>query len=270
MINDDINQNALPQWLIKTEAYAPSRDSAPFIQKSIITLLRILSRIHAQNAKAHIIQANPVIKMLYTFLFVLLLSMTGSLSFVAIAVVYQLAVLSLMRTEVLLGVVKVSLGVALFTFIVLLPTIFYGNFYSMQMILPKVFAAVVAVNLLSHTTRWNELTASVKYFHVPDLFIFVLDITIKYILLLGEFSLHMLYAVQLRSVGKNRNKVLSFSGIGGTLFLKSREMAEDMVAAMTCRGFSGEYRVYTKYRFRKMDALYVLIMALFVLLFIYT
>ena len=32
------------------------------------------------------------------------------------------------------------------------------------------------------------------------------------------------------------------TGIAGTLFLKSKEMAEEMYAAMECRGFTGEYR----------------------------
>jgi cobalt/nickel transport system permease protein len=52
----------------------------------------------------------------------------------------------------------------------------------------------------------------------------------------------MFYALKLRSVGRNAGKTASISGIAGTLFLKSKEMAEEMYAAMECRGFTGEYR----------------------------
>ena len=52
------------------------------------------------------------------------------------------------------------------------------------------------------------------------MFIFVFDITIKYIVIFGEFSLNMLYALKLRSVGKSKNKSTSLSGIIGTTVYK--------------------------------------------------
>jgi cobalt/nickel transport system permease protein len=110
------------------------------------------------------------------------------------------------------------------------------------MIPAKVFACVLAVNILSASTRWDHIIGALKRFRFPDLFIFVFDITIKYIVMLGEFALQMLYALKLRSVGKNRSKYGSIGGVGGTLFIKSRDMSEDMYYAMECRGFTGEYR----------------------------
>ena len=54
--------------------------------------------------------------------------------------------------------------------------------------------------------------------------------------------MEILTSLRLRSVGQNRKKAQSFSGISGISFLKSREMAEEMYAAMCCRGFVGEYK----------------------------
>ncbi|MCJ7690687.1 MAG: energy-coupling factor transporter transmembrane protein EcfT, partial [Clostridiaceae bacterium] len=62
-----------------------------------------------------------------------------------------------------------------------------------------------------------------------------------------------------RSVGKNKNKSTSASGIIGTMFIKSKEMAEDMYGAMECRGFTGEYKLHNKYKFRLNDALCIII-----------
>ena len=80
-----------------------------------------------------------------------------------------------------------------------------------------------------------------KIFRLPDVVIFILDTTIKYIFLLGRQAQELLTALKLRSVGKNPRKEKSFSGVPGVTFLKSREMSAEMYQAMCFRGFTGEY-----------------------------
>jgi cobalt/nickel transport system permease protein len=87
--------------------------------------------------------------------------------------------------------------------------------------------------------------------------------------MLGEFTLNMMYALKLRSVGKNKNKYTSLSGIAGSMFIKSKEMAEDMYAAMECRGFTGEYQVYNKFKFTLADFAYIMLNAGIILTFLY-
>jgi cobalt/nickel transport system permease protein len=67
----------------------------------------------------------------------------------------------------------------------------------------------------------------------------------------------MLYALKLRSVGRNHDKTASLSGVAGTVFLKSKEAAEEMYAAMECRGFSGTYRTATRQRPAIMDYVFM-------------
>ena len=110
---------------------------------------------------------------------------------------------------------------------------------------------------------------ALKRFFFPDLFIFVFDITIKYIVMLGEFALQMLYALKLRSVGRNRSKYGSIGGVGGMLFIKSRNMSEEMYYAMECRGFTGEYHASGKVSFTAFDAAYILLNGGFVWLFVH-
>jgi cobalt/nickel transport system permease protein len=97
------------------------------------------------------------------------------------------------------------------------------------------------VLILSVSTPWNQITGGLRFFRVPDLMIFTLDITIKYIAILGDCCLAVLEALRLRSVGRNRQKGKSASGVLGVTFLKSRKMADDMHQAMICRGFDGTY-----------------------------
>lgn len=98
----------------------------------------------------------------------------------------------------------------------------------------KVFLSVTLIGMLSAGTAWNKLTASLRAFHIPDIFIFTLDITLKYIAVLGEICMEILTSLRLRSIGQNKKKAKAFSGILGISFLKSREMADEMYAAMCC------------------------------------
>jgi len=265
MIGKDI-----PKWLLENENYVPQSDRDTFINKSISSLLSVLSHIQRQSRhKTDLFGINTVFSVIFTILFIILVSVSRSLAFVITANVYLLLVLCLLKAEDIVVILKTSFGVAIFTFIILLPAALYGNFYSITMITPKVFAAVTAVNIISRSTRWNSITSALKTFFIPDIFILVLDITIMYIMMLGDFSLNMLYALKLRSVGKNKSKHTSLSGIAGTMFIKSKEMAEDTYAAMECRGFTGVYRMYRKFKFSFADAIYIIANSVIIFCFIY-
>lgn len=260
----------MPEWLTTTENYTPVQDKDTFINKSVLSMFSLIARIKAQDQRPKdLFFVQPAFRVLFTLLLVVLLSLSRSFAFVLIVITYQMILLALMPAKDIIAVIRVSLVVTLFTVIILLPAAFYGNTYSITMIPPKVFATVTAVSIVNHATRWNSLVGALKRFYVPDLIIFVLDITIKYIVMLGELALEMLYALRLRSVGRNKSKVTSLGGVAGTIFLKSRIMAEEMYQAMECRGFSGKYTVRDRFCFRAADALYVLLNGGLVYLFIY-
>jgi len=260
----------MPEWLLKSENYAPLADRDTFINKSILSLLKVLSKIRAQGGyKEDKLFVSPVFKLVFTLLYIVLLSVSQSFPYAYIMLTCQLLVLCLLPGRDIRRVLAGSLLATLFTFLIVLPTLLSGNTYSVIMIPLKVFSSITAVNILSNSTRWDRIIGALKRFHFPDLFLFVFDITVKYIFLLGEFSLEMLYAVKLRSVGRNKSKYASLGGVAGTLFLKSREMSEEMYAAMECRGFTGEYRSYEKFSLRAADVLYLLMNAAMTAIFFY-
>lgn len=250
----------MPEWLSKSENYIPQSDKDTFVNKSILSLLGVISRIKAQDVnKSSRFKVNVNLNVVFTFVLVVLLSISRSFLFVITVNVYLLLILSTKEAESIVKILKVSLGMAFFTFVVMLPAVFWGSSFSCIMITSKTFATITAVSMLSNSARWGSITSALKRFFVPDIFILVLDITIKYIVMLGDFSLNMLYALKLRSVGKNKSKYTSLSGVAGTMFIKSKEMAEDMYSAMECRGFTGEYHVYSKSKFTVLDYLYLVI-----------
>lgn len=252
----------MPEWLLKTEHYTPLEDRDTFLNRSILSFLGLISRVRAQSDyDKDRLFVSPLFKLVFTLLYIVLVSLSQSLTFLYTMLAYIMVVLSLMPGREIRKILAGSLTATAFTALILIPAALGGNHYSIVVIPAKVFASITAVNLLSYSTRWDRLVGALKFFFFPDLFIFVLDITIKYIVMLGEFTLEMLYALKLRSVGKNRNKYGSLSGVAGTLFLKSRGMSEEMYGAMECRGFTGEYRRHEPFRFTPADAAYLLINA---------
>ena len=260
----------MPQWLTQPENYEPPTDKDRFIDKSIVSFIGLISKIKQQSGReSDLLWVSPVFKLLFTILYIVLVSSSRHFTFVYVMLAYIVLVLAIMPAGDIRKSLKGALIAAAFTYIILLPSALHGNRYSITMMPAKVFACVLAVNILSYSTRWDRLIAALKRFRFPDLFIFVFDITIKYIVMLGEYALQMLYALKLRSVGRNRSKYGSIGGVGGTLFIKSRVMSQDMYYAMECRGFTGEYRATDKFRFTAYDAAYILLNAGFVWLFVY-
>ena len=143
-------------------------------------------------------------------------------------------------------------------FVIFLPSALWGNWPGVLAVAAKVLLSVAAAALVSATASWSEISLALSSIHIPDIFILVLDLAIKYISLLGGLVLDMLYALKLRSVGRNRDKTASLSGVAGTVFLKSKEAADEMYAAMECRGFSGTYRVAVRSGLSARDYVFII------------
>lgn len=246
----------MPEWLLKEDSYDVKKDKDAFMNKSILSILGIITRfrVQTQNRKDRL-SINALIKLISALIIIILVSLARSFAFVLTSGVALLLLINLLTIEEIKYILKVSLLVSLFTFIILLPSILMGYGSNAVMVTLKVLISLISINMVACTTQWNELIGTLKLLYVPDMFIFVLDITIKYIIILGEFSLELIYALKLRSVGRSREKSTSLSGIVGTMFIKSKEMAEEMYGAMECRGFTGEYRCIQKAKLRKIDYL---------------
>lgn len=259
----------MPEWLMQKDNYIPPGDRDAFINRSILSILGVLSKLRLQmNSRSKWTLINPAIKLASTILLILLISLSQRHEFVFIIDVYLLIVVSLLGAKEIRYILKIGLLAAFFSFIILLPSIILGNKNGFTIVI-KVLTTITALNILTSTTSWNDITSSLKLFRIPDIFILVLDITMKYILILGEFSLNMLYALKLKSIGKSSSKNSSLSGIMGTMFIKSKDMAEEMYSAMECRGFTGEYNTGKKYKFGSFDIIFVIINIALIFIYFY-
>ena len=262
-------ETVLPSWMCESEAYEPNIDKDGFITKSAQAILGVLAKLKWNAGKDRRFSASRSLKLCYTFLFILLTACSKNYLFSLIMVAGTILALASYPASAMKQILSGTIGAVLFSIFILLPAVFMGNPQILLTIGTKVFLSVTLIGMLSAGTAWNKLTASLRAFHIPDIFIFTLDITLKYIAVLGEICMEILTSLRLRSIGQNKKKAKAFSGILGISFLKSREMADEMYAAMCCRGFVGEYKTGRKYAFRKQDIFYIFSMIAVVGLFVY-
>lgn len=262
--------NEIPDWLTTKENYSPSKDHDSFIDKSILCLLRVLSKIKNKNTYNERNSESVSLKLIFILLIIILTSCSKNILFVLLIASGVLLRLCLMDGKNILKILKLQIYTILISALILSPSaIFMNNFNACTFILLKIFVSTTLMMIFSITTQWNSLSSSLKQFRIPDTFIFIFDTTLRYIILLGNLCLDMLTALKVRSVGVNNHKQKSLSSIAGTTFIKSTEMAEDMFSAMACRGFTGEYKITSRKINKKLLVFYLLCSFTLILVFIY-
>ena len=260
----------VPEWLSAKDNYIPKEEKNLYVEKSIFSLIKIISIIRQnKNQDKLIYSINPTLKVVSIIVMILCVSISRSFIYLLLIDIYVLINLFLMEKKSRKRILLKSLIFPLVTLIALIPSMFYGNIYNSLLIFQKLIITILIMNLLSHNTKWSEISKSLKLLFIPDIFIWIMDITIKYIVLLGEHSINLLYALKIRSIGITSNKYNSLTGIMGNLFIKSYKMSEEMFHAMECRGFVGEYTTKVNLKLKKMDYAYLGINILLVILFIY-
>lgn len=252
----------------ETNIYEPEKDSDGFLTKSILKLMSVLGRMRAVPSYSKG-DGSAALDLVFTVLSITLVSMSKNMMFTYFFLAGVLVRMIFLPDRALKRVVKGAVTAAVFTALILIPAALMGSYHTLPVVTIKVFVSVSLVNLLAATTPFNRITEGLRFFHVPDLFIFTLDITLKYIVMLGDLSVNMLQAVKLRSVGKNRTKSKAFSGVLGVTFLKAKEMAGEMLGAMECRGFTGEYERKKRITFKKEDIITVALIVLICFLYRY-
>ena len=231
----------IPDWLKEQEEYQAPRDRDGFLTRSILSLMSMLASFRTKTISYGSKYPAPL-KLIVCLAMILITSLARNMLIVYTVLAILLAHICFLKNEFLVRTISTSLAAALLSAIILIPAIFLGSPQSMLTVSIKVFVSVGLIGILASTTEWNKLTAGLATFHIPDVFIFTLDITLKYIVILGNISMDMLNALRLRSIGRNKSKAQSMSGVLGVTFLKSRQLSEEMFQAMQCRGFEGEYR----------------------------
>ena len=228
----------------RKEQIAPPRDGGAFALRSLKALGGLLARVRVQRGREGRLRLPAVLKLLLLLALLLTCSLARHPLLLLALAALALGCVSVLPAEALWSVLRPALGAALLALILLLPAMLlrpagWGN---NLILVGKVFISVIMVNLFNRRTPWNQITGALRQLRVPGVFIFVLDLSLKYIVLLGGLMVDLLTARSLRAVGRDRHKYRSVGGVMGVTFLRSTELSRQTWEAMCCRGFTEDYK----------------------------
>ncbi len=259
---------ALPPWLAASDKYIVPKDSDAFLNRSIDHFLGLIQKGRSLGGSRTQSQGHPLLALAHALLISFLVVLSREPSFLYFPLAWVLIQLCFLPSRDLVRILQVSLLAALFNVLVLLPAILLLGETRSSLIVLKVFITVTQMQIFASLTAWHDIIASLRYLRVPSIFILILHISLKYIYLLGETALALLYAFRLRAVGRTQGKGMTMGGIMGTLFIRSRMEAQALYQAMVCRAFDGTY--YSGHRswsLTWMDGLKAIIMVFLIYVF---
>lgn len=230
----------LPAWLTTKEDYTPAKESQIYIDKTLLKLFSLLLYLKEEGPERTGGRAGVKTAVLFFVIGLVAVSERPFLPLVFLVLILVRISLVSAKTIKLIGK-KVGMGLFL-SLLLLFPAYMGGHQVTVIRILLKITVTLLYVATFAATVRWNEITKGLSKAHIPDLFLFTFDLTIAYIVVLGEECVTMLEALKVRSIGRKKRKGKEQANILGITFIKSKKMSEDMYDAMVCRGYSGEYR----------------------------
>ena len=259
----------IPDWLLVEERREPPKDRDVFLRRSADALRALLREIRSAPERRHGKYAfSTTVRLAFTFVVVLLVSAARNFAFVELVGAGLLALLATYHSKKLVRVLAAPVQAFILAAIILAPSLFWGQTRAFVVVPCKAFITTAALAILAYSTNWNRFTCAFKAFGAPDALVFIFDLTLKYVVVLGEICLETLDAVRLRSVGRNRRKTRTLGGVVGGVFWRAQKMAQEQYDAMTCRCFAGKYRRF-RAPFRAADLLALALCLVLIALFIY-
>ena len=259
----DLKSDRIPEWLLSADSYTPPADKEAFLNKTILSLLAKLSHLRQNNIDTgfanHI---SPAFILFFIFMTAVLTVASVKIVFPLFVLASILVYLACQKASKIISVLKPALTACIFTAIIMLPSLLLNN--ARFIFLPlKVFITVSLLSCMSQSVPFSAQSHALRHFNVPSVFILVIDLTLKYIVLLGTTATNLLTSMKLRSVGKNNEKYNSMASIMGTTFLKSQHYSQYTYDAMRCRCFTGEYKAPNhRLKLRPVSIIYLLILLL--------
>jgi cobalt/nickel transport system permease protein len=115
--------------------------------------------------------------------------------------------------------------------------------------------AISFVILLTLTTRWTDLLASLQSLKIPVAFVMILGMTYRYVFVLVGVAQDMYFALRSRTVNPERHADVRewLSAMVGVLFRRSMNMSELVSLSMISRGYDGKIRRVVRFHAQPFD-----------------
>lgn len=240
---------SLPAWLCVRERYVPRADRSSFIARNLVHLGGVLAQV-GESLPADrslpdrmLARVAPGVRLVGIVALIVAVNLTHNMLFGYVMLAGVLVVLAARPAWLIRAVLGPTLAVCALSLAVALPAVAVGQYAAPMRLAVRAFVCVSMVVGLARTVPWNRLIAGLRGIGCPNAVVYVCDVTIQFIDILGRTMVELLRALELRSVGRDDTKLTSAGRLMGVLFLQADVQARRMARAMVCRGFDGTYRV---------------------------
>lgn len=131
----------------------------------------------------------------------------------------------------------------------------YSGLFILANVVVKSWLSILALILLSSTTRFDDLLKALRQLGTPQVMILILSFMYRYIFVLVDEVMRIQQARDSRNYGGGwLHHIKTIGHMAGTIFIRSYERGERIYAAMLSRGFNGQVNTLHKLRFKQADA----------------
>ena len=140
-------------------------------------------------------------------------------------------------------------------------TVTHQGVRSAILLIARVTTTVSLLLLIVLTTRWSALLKALRWMGLPQLLVFMLAMTYRYIYVLLQSMTALFLARQSRRVGPEawRSTKQWLGAISGALLGKSYSLSSEIYLAMISRGFRGEPVLLEDFKAKSHDWLWLLL-----------
>jgi cobalt/nickel transport system permease protein len=267
-----------PDWLVQPEVgLCPcgcigKRAKGGFVAKTLGAVTGLLRRAMFSDDVARqsglLQRIDPRVKLVTLIGLLVVAAFLRSIPVLAVLYLATLALAAASRLSVTFFVKRVWLFIPIFTGLVVLPATlnvitdgtivvplgtWFGHelgitsegLHAAALIVLRVAASISLVVLLTLTTPWNRLLASLRSLRVPKMFVLVIGMAYRYVFhLLGAVE-DMYLARTARTVNIDPDVTSGrrfVAASAGALFGKAHAMSEEVYMAMVSRGYTGNPR----------------------------
>lgn len=262
--------------MLKPENYNPPADKSSFIEHNLGRFGNVLGQvgralpIGASPIDRMLCSVNPGVRLLGVLIAIVCINITRNMLFSYIMLAVVLVMMAVRPARLLRALLSPVLAVCILSLVVAVPSLLIGQYSAPLRLVVRAFVAVSLVIALARTVPWNRLIAGLRAVGCPDSVIYICDVTIQFIDILGRSMMELLDALRLRSVGRDRTKLISAGRLMGVLFLRANTQARQMAESMVCRGFDGTYRIRHERLLTWRNAVYVVCIASMIALAVYS
>lgn len=234
----------LPEWMTEECAYDPPRGGRSFALKTIKGLGGVMGSLKVQRGHEKARAVPAIVKLPLLLALIVTVSIVQNHIILLGIAAPVLLYLCTWPARDIASVLRPALAAAALALVLFIPAMVMDKAAvpNALAVVGKVALCVIMVSIFNHTTRWDHITRALRQLHIPGIFVFSLDITLRYVYLLGRLICGLLTALSLRSVGRHGRKYGSVGGVMGVTFLRGTQMNREMYEAMRCRGFTNDYK----------------------------